>query len=112
MLQEIVDLIKSEGHNIDYIEHNIIYDTVSTAYRDGKLVGFARFNVENDIAFIVDCIVSKEYRHHGVLRELIESGVRKFPFLKVLVWERDKEGKPTKYYELDKVLRRTDYGKL
>jgi len=66
------------------VESHVRYNTIVYAADDKGLTGVCRFNIFDGGAYILDVAVRKDLRGGNIFKELLETGLRFFPDVKVL----------------------------
>lgn len=88
-------------------------NTFSIAVKDGEVHGVCIWNIDGDIADVLECVIHPEHRNTAILKYLALQGWRKFPYLKYFKFVRERKDKMTipRVYELSKLLKGVTYGK-
>jgi ribosomal protein S18 acetylase RimI-like enzyme len=84
----------------EYLTLHIKYKTCSVMYdKDGDIIAISRWDIYGNTAHILNVIVRKDYRHKGILKELVKAGLDMFPHAKYIEFEREwrKDMKVRKY---------------
>lgn len=76
----------------------------------GEITWVCRWNISpsGQVADVLDFYVREDHRNNGVIREVLEKGLKIFPTVKYIGWERAsrKEDRGYRYYPIDKLLRK------
>lgn len=95
VIQEIISFWRSYGYHditIDdlrtLIEKHLNYNTLEVIKTD-KVVGVVRYNIEGEECHVLDTVIHPNYRNKNILKLMICRGIRKYPFVKFLVYERE-----------------------
>jgi hypothetical protein len=119
-ISEIVDFVINEGNGLyfekereqitRFVELHQQYKTLMVILDEQeKIIAVARWNIVNkSVAFVLDVVVAKQYRKPLILRQMVAEGVRRFPTITQIMFERvgkyaDREAK---VYSVDRLLRR------
>ena len=94
----------------EFITLHLRYKTCIVVYDDkDNIVAVARWNISpsGTSAQILDVMVREDVRGNGILRQLICRGLRMFPTVKYLSWERETKypDRETKYYSVEQLLK-------
>lgn len=64
------------------------FETIVIIWDSGEIVGMCRFNLNNNEAYILDCVVRPDYRFKNILRKMTMVAISRWPSIKNLVFER------------------------
>ena len=100
-LDKIVYFLLLYGHQVhdeDALRYIITkheeYSTHEIIWKDSEVIGYTRYNVDGFIATIIDAVVRPEERFKRLLKLMLITGLRKFPYVNKIKYER--EFKPRK----------------
>ena len=98
----------------DAIEKHILFKTCIILYKDKsekEIVAVVRFNISQSgkVAHILDIIIAPEYRHKRVMKILLLKGLRMYPSVTHLVWERESKfpNRKQRYISVSRLLKRS-----
>lgn len=99
MENKILDFIqwylKYQDRNLikEYIDKNKEYGTFDYAVdTDDKVVAIVRWNMDGNIAEVLDFAVREEYRNQGIGRDFVLRALERFPQIKYLRFKRGIRG--------------------
>jgi len=99
----------------DCIDGHIAYNTFSLITDEKGIAAYCRWNYPVvDTALILDLVIRKDVRKKGLIRKVIEIGMRKFPKSKYIMFERGYDDglqqKKVKKYKITDFLKRRFLG--
>lgn len=119
-IERIVNFAEKYG-NINYsidelrlvIPVFVSNNTFVLVVKDGFLVAFCIFNIFEETADVLECIIHPEHRNKGLLKYIAYLGWKKFPFLKRFTFIRERKELATRprVYELSDLFKGVDNGK-
>jgi hypothetical protein len=81
------------------------YNTILWEEYNGEIIGVCRFNLSSDTCFCLDVVIRPDFRKKRLLKLFLIKGIRRFPHIKYLFYERGlKDGKQRRY-EIMKVIK-------
>ena len=93
------ELIKAIGKHIEYKTCFITQD------KNG-IVSFSCWNIDNNEAHILITCIKPEYRINSFLKYLISQGIKMYPDVKFILWEREAKKNKKFRFSVNKLLRR------
>lgn len=98
----------------DAIEKHILFKTCIILYKDKtekEIVAVVRFNISasGKVAHILDIIIVPEYRHKRVMKILLLKGLRMYPSVTHLLFERENKypNREQRYIAVSRMLKRS-----
>ena len=88
----------------DIIEKHIKYKTLLVEEIDNEIIGICRFNIEGDTCICLDVVIRPDYRNKRLLKLFIIKGLRRFPYVNKLRFERGVRNTRFKEYDIYKFL--------
>lgn len=109
-MEEIAKFIVDElGGNTDTLIYQLRkhseYGTLLVFRDDKGIYAVARWNIDLDIAYIIDAVIRKDKRGIGVIKEMAEWGRKRFPYVNYLRYERGAKGQKMNIYKINKFLK-------
>lgn len=89
------------------LKEHIIYNTLDTLYKDGKVIAVVRYNINFDTktADILDLIVRKGEEGKKIVKYFVARGWSRFPYLEYVQFKRAlKYNETTRIYRINKFL--------
>ena len=86
------------------IQEHLKYGTIETIELEGEIIAFARFNVATDVATILDCVIHPKYRNKNLMRLMLIKGLKKFPYVEYIEYERGFKDSKIRRYEVMEFL--------
>ena len=89
------------------LEKHVEYGTLLVLYDNDKIVGICRWNTDDWITFyVIDVIISKDYRFHKLLQQMVRWGKDNFPSFTYIHFERgQKKNNKFRTLEVKKFLK-------
>jgi len=99
----------------DCVDGHIAYNTFSLVMDEKGIVAYCRYNYPvADTAHILDLVIRKDSRKKGLIREVIDQGMKKFPKSKYIIFEKGYDDglqkKKLKKYKINDFLKRRFLG--
>lgn len=71
---------------------HIEFQTIVCVWSGSDLIGVCNFNLTNNVANVLDCVVRPDFRFKNVLRQMVLIALHRWPSIEVLEFSREKEG--------------------
>lgn len=88
------------------IEKHIEYKTCFITHDYRGIVSFSCWNVEGDVAHVLITCIRPSHRVKSFLKYLISSGLKMYPYLKFIRWEREIKTDKKFKSSVERLLRR------
>jgi len=94
-LNKILDFLQK--HFPHYIDRNTLkehilkhleYKTILIVMNKDEVIAVCRWNVKGEVADILDLAIDEKFRKKGLIKELLHAGLKLFPYVKYLSYER------------------------
>jgi len=113
-IEKIVDFIINYTTYTDkklirlFIKQHLEYNTCDYEIKDEEVIYVIRWNVKGNTAKILDLIINPKHRSKGLFKYILKKNWIKFPYVKFLVWERDRKypDRKPRIYNILELLRR------
>lgn len=99
-------LLDKKDELINAISKHIEYKTCFIVHDSDGIVSFSCWNVDGNIAHVLITCIKPKYRVKNFLKYLIASGVKMYPDLKFILWEREVKTDKKFKFSVDRLLRR------
>jgi hypothetical protein len=96
-----------EKEIIEVIEKHRKYDTFVMSEDKKGIRYVCRFNITGQTAHVLDCIVRKDLRNKGIMKDMLVKALFKFPHLRLVSWERELKypRRKFRFYTIKQLLR-------
>lgn len=90
----------------DEIEKHNKYGTLCVIYDDKGIKCVGRWNTKDWVTFyVIDVIIRKGLERHGILKEMILWGKKRFPTFQYILFERGLKNKGFRIYNINRMLK-------
>lgn len=87
LIKEFLDKYSKSETTLDIIKKHREYNTQEIVYKDGEIIGYARYNIDDDIVTILNVVIHPKYYFKKILLLMLLMGMRKY-FVKYIKYER------------------------
>ena len=107
MLEHYKNSVGKESEIIGAIELHKKYNTYIIDEDRKGIKYLCRFNIIGQTAHVLDCIIRKDCRNKNVMKNMLVQALVKFPYIKLVSWERQLKYPRRKYrfYTIKQLLR-------
>ena len=113
-LNKIVDFIQKYAPQYtdreklkEYTLKHFDYKTAFVGIDDNKeITVVCRWNINGDVADILDLYIREDYRGNGLIKQLLTKGIWLFPMVKYIRFERFVKGRPFRTLSVEKILKK------
>ena len=114
MLKKVVAFVKEhlkyddEKLILNVIEKHREYGTIDCGFnKDGSVRYVVRWNIDGDVAHILDFAVEKKWRSIRMLKYVLLKNLARFPYVKFISFERDVKypGRKQKMYAIKDIVK-------
>lgn len=91
------------------IVQHAVYDTIMVVRgNDGNIAAVVRWNIlpTGQDALVLDVIIHPDYRHQSILHRMLIKGLKMYPEVRYLIFERADKNKPFKKIPVSWLLKR------
>jgi N-acetylglutamate synthase-like GNAT family acetyltransferase len=115
-LDKIADFIqkynptyKDRDSLIEYLKQHFEYKTAFVMYDNDKIVAVCRWNINGEVADILDLYIHEDYRRHRIIQQMLFKGHWMFPQAKFIRFERQVKYPDREHsvIPIDKILKRS-----
>jgi hypothetical protein len=88
-----------------HILKHMDYGTIVLYWDKNELIGVCNFDVKDDTAHILNCVVHPNYRNKDILKRITLKALYTWPFLRYISFERPLKGTPRRTIEIARLLK-------
>jgi hypothetical protein len=88
-----------------HILKHMDYGTIVLYWDKNELIGVCNFDVKDDTAHVLHCVVHPDYRNKDVLKRMTLKALLTWPFLRYISFSRSLKGKPRRTIEIVRLIK-------